>query len=184
MNKKMGILESLTCIACEKDIPSLNKITELLGGSMLLILDDLMLVTTKSHENLGKLNSLAIRDCQDVLNGKGKLRQVKSNSKNMVMFDNKDNQQNWHLIFHNRKINQQADVFKDAYNYLVLDNDPKNSDNTRIKSVFMIIYLIFILTEITFNKSFIGLLHFSQSVSLIFLVKINNFQLSNITFLA
>ena len=50
------------------------------------------------------------------------------------MFDNKSNQQNLHLIFHNTKINQPgfckiiADVFKGIYNYLVFDNDPKNKN--------------------------------------------------------
>ena len=137
------MLELLRFITCEKDIPSLNKIPELLGGSTLLILDDLMLVATKSRENLLKLNSLSMKYChhlnmskmfisQDILYGKGKLRQAKSNSKYMVMFDNKGNQQNWHLIFHNKKINEQefckiiTDVFMGTYNYLVFHNNLKN----------------------------------------------------------
>ena len=47
----------------KKYTPSLNDIPEILGGSTLLILDDLMLVATKLHKNFLKLNSLTMKNC-------------------------------------------------------------------------------------------------------------------------
>ena len=85
--KKLELLELLGLIHCERDIPSLSNIPELPGASIFLILDYLMLVTTRSYKNL---NSLAMKIChclnmsimfvcEYVLYGDGKLRQVKSN---------------------------------------------------------------------------------------------------------
>ena len=65
----------------------------------LLILDDLVSVTTDSKENLSKLNNYAIKDChhenmsitficQDLVYRNEKLCQGKNNSIYKVLFDN------------------------------------------------------------------------------------------------
>ena len=59
--------------------------------------------------------------CQDILYSDGKLRQVKSNSKYFLMFDNEGDQQNRRCI-------------RDGCKYLVFDNDPKNPNNARVRT--------------------------------------------------
>ena len=71
----------------------------------------------------------------------GKLIQVKSNSKYLVTFDNKGDQQNLHLVLHNRKIGQQQfckidDVYRGNYKYSVFDNDARNPDTRTRTNVF------------------------------------------------
>ena len=149
--KKNGKNIKIEFIECDKSIPGVREIVERYGENVLLILDDLMFVASGDKENLMKLNEYAMKDChhqnislvfisQDMMYGNEKFRQLRSNSLYQVLFNNIGDSRNLFSVFFNRKFPKSyftqliKEAFKNSYDYLVFDNDPKNFENTRIRT--------------------------------------------------
>ena len=149
--KKEGKKIEINFVECTKTIPGVREIVERYGENVMLILDDLMFVASGDKENLNRLNEYAMKDChhqnislifvcQDMMYCNEKFRQLRSNSLYQVIFNNIGDSRNLFSVFFNRKFPKSyftqliKEVYKNTYDYLVFDNDPKNFENTRIRT--------------------------------------------------
>ena len=65
---------------------------------------------------------------------------ITSNSLYQIVFHNIGDEHNLHAIFHNQKIPKKiftqiiSDMYKNPHDYIIFNNDPKNPDNSRIRT--------------------------------------------------
>ena len=117
---------SIEFIICEKDIPRADDIQTNLSDNTLVILDDLMTITTSSKENTTNLDNFASRDshhsnisviftCQNLCYGNGKLRNTRINSQYTLLFKNIGDRRNMNMIADNKGVK------RDVFNYVLSD---------------------------------------------------------------
>ena len=135
---------------CNSGIPKATDIQSNLLENTLVILDDLMTLTS-SKENLDNLDNFASRDshhcnmsviftCQNLCYGNGKLRNSRVNSQYTLLFKNMGDRRNMFMLADNKGIKRVnfnevlSDVEKETYGYLLFDNCAKSYDNARVRT--------------------------------------------------
>ncbi len=149
--KETHVLKEYEFIDCNKGIPSISQLESKLGERTLLVLDDLMVISTSDKQNTENLNNIAARDshhtntsvifvCQNLNYGNGKLRNVKINSQYHLLLKNLSDRGNIETLATNRKIplskvNEiHRDICKKKYGYVLFDGSPKGYANAQIRT--------------------------------------------------
>ena len=142
---------SIEFIICEKDIPRADDIQTNLSDNTLVILDDLMTITTSSKENTTNLDNFASRDshhsnisviftCQNLCYGNGKLRNTRINSQYTLLFKNIGDRRNMNMIADNKGVKRDvfncvlSDIEQSRYGHLLFDNCASSYENTRVRT--------------------------------------------------
>ena len=143
---------SIEFIMCEKDIPRADDIQTNLSDNTLVILDDLMTITTSSKENTTNLDNFASRDshhsnisviftCQNLCYGNGKLRNTRINSQYTLLFKNIGDRRNMNMIADNKGVKRDVfncvltDIEQSRYGHLLFDNCAGSYENTRVRTI-------------------------------------------------
>ncbi len=150
--KETHTLKEYEFIDCNKGIPSMAQLeTKLSSEGTLLVLDDLMIISTSDKQNTENLNNIAARDshhsntsvifvCQNLNYGNGKLRNVKINSQYHLLLKNLSDRGNLETLATNRKIPLSKisaihrDICKQKYGYVLFDGSPKGYVNAQIRT--------------------------------------------------
>ena len=132
---------------CNSGIARANDIQTNLSDNTLVVLDDLMTLTS-SKDNLDNFasrdshhsNMSVIFTCQNLCYGNGKLQNSRVNSQYTLLFKNMGDRRNMHMLSDNKGLKQTksnnilGDIEEKTYGYLLFDNCPTSFDNARVRT--------------------------------------------------
>ena len=138
---------------CNSGIPRANDIQTNLSVNILVLLDDLMTLTSlkENLDNLDNLDNFASRDshhsnmsaiftCLNVCYGNGKLRNSRVNSQYTLLVKNMGDRRNMNMLSDNKGLkrskfnNSLSDIEERTYGHLLFDNCPTSYDNARVRT--------------------------------------------------